>query len=106
MRDEHIDIVIITEDNDPQREYLIRDYCGTFEIVKYGDYYHEKMSELSSGFILALETLNIDYSVRRFHCDSMGEDDWAKVVKMYHGDVSSFCLELSDGEIIDLVEAN
>jgi len=66
------EFVIIREHNDPQREHLLENYCGSFDTIMYGDEYHENISDKIKGFVEALDYLNINYTIREFVTDDFG----------------------------------
>ena len=99
------DFITIVEDSDPQRTYLIEDYCGTYtEIVMFGDEYHDQIGAKIEGFLSGIAFAGIDFSHRTFSAERFGEGDGLNLVKHFTAD-DEFELYILDGDVkIELEE--
>ena len=106
------EFVIIEEEDDPQRSFLLENYSGTFEILMFGDSYHERISTKIEGFLDGVAYADISFTIRKFRCESFGEDYDVTISKNLIGEFEDmFEIETQDGDIIPLtlvetIEAN
>lgn len=102
--DEIREFVIIREDGDPQRQFLLEDFSGTFDILLFGDECHDGISERITGFLEGVSYSGIDYILRSYECQFFGEDEKINIRKIYLDEFrSDFEIVSQNGEVIELI---
>lgn len=98
------EFVIIRENADPQRQFLLEDFSGTFDILLFGDEYHDEISGRIAGFLEGVSYSGIDYILTSYECDFFGEDEKINIRKIPFNDFrSGFEIVSENGETIELI---